>query len=220
MTSSIYPIPTNNRFGEKFDPSLGFVPRKGIHYNRLEFVYAPRPENGWLRQMFNEVFATYIQELNGQWQSYGVFLAPINWRFESGDRVEANVYPQGEFLTEPFEISDGIVIDEGGYNFVRYRAEVEFAAKRKLNGEISYWFGDFYTGKLDQIEVEAAWNPYPLLTLEFNGQRNIGRLPEGDFTQTLLGTRLRFNLDANLQINTFVQYDTESRILGWNARLH
>ena len=68
--------------------------------------------------------------------------------------------------------------------------------------------------------MEAAWNPSPLLTLEFNGQRNIGRLPEGDFTQTILGTRLRFNFDANLQVNTFVQYDTESRVLGWNARLH
>ena len=211
---------TYYRVGENFDPSLGFLPRKGISYHRLGFVYAPRPENGWIRQMFNELFATYIEELSGQWQSYGVFLAPVNWRLESGDRIEANVYPQGEFLSQPFEISDGVVIDEGGYHFVRYRLQTEFAAKRKLNGEISYWFGDFYTGKLDQIELEAAWNPSPLLTLEFNGQRNMGRLPEGDFNQTLLGTRLRFNFDANLQVNTFVQYDTESRILGWNARLH
>jgi len=211
---------TYNRVGESFDLSLGFVPRKGIHYNRLGFTFAPRPDNGWLRQMFNQLFATYIEELNGQWQSYGVFMAPINWRFESGDRFEANVYPQGEFLTEPFEISDGVVIANGGYHFIRYRLEMEFAAKRKLNGQISYWFGDFYTGKLDEIELETAWNPSPLLTLEFNGLRNIGRLPEGDFDQTLLGTRLRFNFNANLQVNTFVQYDTESRVLGWNARLH
>jgi hypothetical protein len=39
---------------------------------------------------------------------------------------------------------------------------------------ITYWFGDFYTGKLDQFKMEAAWNSNPLFTLEFNGQRNIG----------------------------------------------
>ncbi|MEM9928257.1 MAG: carbohydrate binding family 9 domain-containing protein [Bacteroidota bacterium] len=211
---------TFNRVGENFDPSLGFVPRKGTYYNRIGFTFAPRPDNGWLRQMFHEVFATYISELDGQWQTYGVFTAPINWRLESGDRVELNVYPRGEFLSEPFEISDGVTLAPKGYHFVRYRTEVEFAAKRKLNGQISYWFGGFYSGTLDQIELETAWNPSPLFTIEFSGQRNIGRLPEGDFIQTILGTRIRFNLDANLQINTFIQYDTESRVLGWNARLH
>lgn len=209
-----------SRIGENFDPSLGFVPRKGVHYNRLRVTFAPRPENGWLRQMFNELFITYIEELNGQWQSYGVFMAPINWRFESGDRFEANIYPQGEYLSSAFEISDGVVLEPGDYNFVRYRVEGEFAAKRKLGGQISYWFGGFYTGTLDQVELEAVWNPSPLLTFELTGQRNIGNLPEGDFTQTLLGTRVRFNIDANLQINSFIQYDTESRIFGWNARLH
>jgi hypothetical protein len=211
---------TYYRTGESFDPSLGFVPRKGINYNRLGFVYAPRPENGWLRQMFNQLYAKHFKEIGGQWQSYSVFLAPINCRFESGDRFEVNIHPQGEFLNEPFDISDGVIINEGGYHFVRYRLEMEFAAKRKINGQITYWFGDFYTGKLDQFKMEAAWNPNPLLTLEFNGQRNIGALPEGNFNQTILGTRLRFNFNANLQVNTFVQYDTESELLGWNARLH
>lgn len=208
------------RIGDGFDPSLGFVPRKGIYYNRLSFTYAPRPNIGWLRQMFHEITAKYITDLDGQWQSYDVFLAPFNWRLESGDRMELNVVPQGEFLTEPFEISDGVTLAPDDYHFVRYRALAEFAAKRKLNGEISYSFGDFYSGKLDQFEVETAWNPSPLLTMELNGQWNVGKLPEGNFNQTLLGTRVRFNLDANLQINTFVQYDTESRQLGWNARLH
>jgi hypothetical protein len=85
---------------------------------------------------------------------------------------------------------------------------------------ITYWFGDFYTGKLDQFKMEAAWNSNPLFTLEFNGQRNIGALPEGNFNQTILATRLRFNFNTNLQVNTFIQYDTESELLDWKSRLH
>jgi hypothetical protein len=208
------------RIGENFDPSLGFVPRPGIHYLQGGLTFAPRPDNGWLRQMFNELYLTYISGLDGEWQTYRIFTAPINWRLESGDRIEANFYPQGEQLTEPFEIADGVEIPAGKYHFTRWRLEFEFAAKRRLNGQASWWFGSFYEGNLHEIELEANWNPSQLVTLEFSGVRNIGRLPFGDFEQTLAGLRVRFNVTPDLQLNSFLQYDAESRTLGWNARLH
>ncbi|MEL7124314.1 MAG: hypothetical protein AAFO07_33065, partial [Bacteroidota bacterium] len=46
------------------------------------------------------------------------------------------------------------------------------------------------------------------------------RLPYGDFDQTLVGTRIRFNASPDLQLNTFIQYDTDTQSLGINARIH
>jgi len=209
-----------SRIGEEFDPSLGFVPRLGIHYSRLGAVYAPRPDWPLVRQMFNELFATYIKNINGEWQSYSVFMAPVNWRLESGDRIEMNVRPVGENITEPFDIADNVTIPVGKYNFMRYRLEAQFAAKRRLNGQASWWFGSFYDGRLDELELELNWNPSSLLGFEFNGVRNIGRLPWGDFNQTLVGMRVRFNVTSDLQLNAYTQYDTDSRILGVNGRIH
>ena len=178
-----------SRIGAQFDPSLGFVPRKGVHYMRLGATYAPRPEWPWLRQMFNQLFGTYIRNIDGPWQSYSVFTAPVNWRLESGDRVEMNVRPVGENILEPFEIAKDVIIPEGEYHFMRYRLEAEFAAKRRLNGQATWWFGTFYDGQLDEIELQLNWNPTALLGFEFNGIRNIARLPWGDFEQTLAGLR-------------------------------
>ena len=121
------------RIGDAFDPSLGFVPRRAINSFRAGMTYAPRPKWKWLRQMRNQLFMTYVADLQGNWESYRVFTAPINWRLESGDRVEANYMPRGERLIEPFEISDGIEIPEGSYHFNRYRLEAGLAAKRKFN---------------------------------------------------------------------------------------
>ncbi|HFA49783.1 MAG TPA: hypothetical protein ENJ95_12305 [Bacteroidetes bacterium] len=208
------------RIGEDFAPSLGFVPRRGVHVLRGGLVFAPRPKMKWLRQMFNELFTSYTAGLDGQWQSYGIFTAPINWRLESGDRFEANFYPKGENLSAPFEVSDGVEIPVGAYHFIRYRIEAEFAAKRPLNGQASWWTGSFYEGTLQEIEVEINWNPSQLVTFELNAQHNIGRLPWGDFEQTLAGLRVRFNVTPDLQLNSFLQYDTESRTLGLNARAH
>lgn len=209
-----------SRIGAQFDPSFGFVPRKGIHYMRLGATYAPRPEWTWVRQMFNQLFGTYIRNINGPWQSYNIFTAPINWRLESGDRIEMNIRPTGENILIPFEIAENVIIPKGEYHFMRYRLEAEIAAKRRLNGQGSWWFGSFYGGRLDEIELQLNWNPSALLGFEFNGIRNIGRLPWGDFEQTLAGLRVRFNVTSDLQLNSYLQYDTVSRSLGVNGRIH
>ena len=211
---------TYARIGEQFDPSLGFVPRKGVHFSRFGATFAPRPKIPWLRQMFHQFFVTYVENISGPWQSYSVFTAPINWRLESGDRVEGNVRPAGENILEPFEIADNVVIPEGEYHFMRYRLEAEFAAKRRVSGMATWWFGSFYDGTLDEFELSLNWNPSALLGFEFNGIRNVGRLPFGDFDQTLAGLRVRFNVTSNLQLNSYLQYDTDSRVLGLNARVH
>jgi hypothetical protein len=170
--------------------------------------------------MFNQLFITYINTLQGPWQSYSVFTAPINWRLESGDRIEANIRPVGENILEPFEISNGVTIPTGEYNFMRYRLEGEFARKRRLSGQATWWFGSFYEGTLDEYELSLNWNPSALLAFEFAGLHNRARLPFGDFDQTLAGLRVRFNVTSNLQLNSYLQYDTDSRILGLNARIH
>lgn len=208
------------RIGDAFDPALGFVPRRGINSLRAGMTYAPRPDLKWLRQMRNQLFLFYITDLSGNWESYRVFTAPINWRLESGDRIEINYMPRGERLVEPFDIADEVSIPQGTYHFNRYRLEYELAAKRKINGQLTWWFGSFFGGKLDELEGSINWNPSSIMTFEFSAVHNIGRLPYGDFDQTLLGTRIRFNASPDLQVSSFIQFDTDTKNLGVNARVH
>jgi len=207
------------RIGDAFDPSLGFVPRRAMNSYRGGLVYAPRPEWPMVRQMFYELFVSYITDLKGNWESYRAFTAPINWRFESGDRFEANIVPTGE--NEPIDREiGGVALPAGEYHYMRYRLEMAFAAKRKVNGEASWWFGSYYNGTLNTYEVELNWNPFKILTFELEGIRNVGSLAAGNFDQTLIGGRVRLNVTPDLQLNSYVQYDTESKAIGVNSRLH
>jgi len=169
--------------------------------------------------MTHEFRPSLALDLDGRWESYRIFMAPVNWQLESGDRFEFNFNPQGERLVEPFEIADGVVIPPGDYHFSRVRLEGEFAAKRIVSGQVTWWFGTFYDGTLHQLEAEIQVKPVPLVTLELNAERNVGRLPAGDFTTDLYGGRLRLNLSPDLTIASLIQYDTESRLLGGNTRL-
>jgi Domain of unknown function (DUF5916) len=209
--------------GEAFDPSLGFVPRPGVQMASVGVDYQPRPKRPvaglHVRQMFHEFRASVVTDLDGTWESYRVFMAPVNWRLESGDRFEFNIVPVGERLRAPFEIEDGVTIPGGSYRGTRYRLEGELATKRRFGGQATWWFGRFYSGRLQQLELEASWKPSPLVMLELTGERNAGHLAEGSFTQDLAGGRLSLTLTPDLQLASLVQYDNESENVGTNTRL-
>jgi hypothetical protein len=210
---------TYKRIGDDFNPAIGFVPRRAVQLFNGGIDNRTRISSGPFQQLFYEFQPFVALDLDHQWESYRVFFAPINWRFRSGDRFEVNINPVGERLVTPFEVSDGVVIPPGRYHWKQYRLEVGTAQKRRLYGQVSWWFGGFYSGSIDQIVWTGAWNPTALFTVEFSGERNMGRLPEGDFNQTLVGTRLRINVSPNLSIAGYVQYDTISDSVGVNTRL-
>lgn len=210
------------RIGESFDPSLGFVPRSGVHLANLEVNWQPRPGRVGpldIRQCFWENRLSYVGGLSGGWQSYRVFMAPVNCRLESGDRFEGNVVPQGERLLAPFEVANGVTVPVGSYHFIRYRLEAGLAPKRPLSAQLTWWFGGFYDGTLHQIQLRSTWNLTSLLILEVNGEHDIGHMTGGNFTADLWGVRLNANVSPNLQLSSFAQYDTEGRLLGTNTRL-
>ena len=63
------------------------------------------------------------------------------------------------------------------------------------------------------------WNPAPLVTVEFNSERNLARVAGRRFTQELVGTRLRLNVSPDLSIASYMQYDTDTDSVGVNTRL-
>lgn len=205
--------------GRDFDPSLGFVPRRAVNLFNMQANNRTRLTRGPLQLLTHQFQPFLATDLSGRWESYRVMFAPINWRFRSGERFEVNANPTGERLIVPFQVASGVVVPPGAYRWMRYRLEAGTAQKRRLYGQFTWWFGDFYDGKLDQFLWNSTWNPTALLTVEFTGERHLGRLAAGDFTLTLVGTRVRVNLSPDLSISSYMQYDTDSESIGTNTRL-
>jgi hypothetical protein len=207
------------RIGTSFDPSLGFVPRRGVHLGSIGINYRLWSPWSFIRNMYFELVPILAWNTSGTLESYRLFMAPINWRFESGDRLEINIQPQGERLPAPFQIAEGVEIPVGSYDWVRYRLEADFATKRTVSGRISWWFGPFYDGDVSEFSVRAEIKPSDLVTLELSGTRNDGSLPGGDFVQEVLGARVRINFSPDLQLSSLAQYEREAGELGANTRL-
>ncbi len=218
------------RLGDGFDPSLGFTPRNNLHIWEFSGEYKPRP--GWelVRQMFFDLTATlYNTRNNSRWESYSMAIKPLDFLFESGDRVEAAIERQGDRPPEAFEISTDVDIPAGSYEWTRFSLGARSAEKRIVSAEIKWASGDYYNGDLNTIEARLTVKPSSFLAVEFTAQRNSGtvmalqdeveELIAMNFTEELFGFRVQLNFSPDLQLSSLTQYDTQSQELGSNNKL-
>ena len=203
-----------------FAPALGFVSRSNVRKFDLTAEYDPRPKRFLnVRQMFHEFRVRRFTRLdNGRVESWRVFVAPINWTLDTGDRFELNYIPTFERLFEPDSIV-GVALPRGDYRFTRYRAEFATASKRPWKLEGLWWFGGYWSGRADQIEASFGYKWAPHLETGFTLDETFGRLPQGRFVARVLALRADCSVSPFLTFYNLVQYDDESRDLGWQSRM-
>jgi hypothetical protein len=218
--NDIWEISLNyKRIGENFDPSMGFVPWKGIQKVNLNLNFKPRPKWTWLRQMWNELFLQGVWDLDGKLYQWRIFTAPINWRLESGDRIEFNIVPYMERLPESFEISPGVIVAADTYHWTRYRIEYQASSKRKITGKFSWWWGTMFNGNMNQWQTEVTWRPSHKVNISLQGEIARGKFPTGTSDIKLVQSRFDVYFSPNLQVLSYLQYDNLTKSLGMNTRL-
>jgi hypothetical protein len=218
------------RIGDGFDPSLGFVPRRGVQIFSAGSEITARP--GWpgVRLLLHELaFTQFVNRHSDRWESYDVTVKPVDWLLESGDRVEVRFEPQGDRLEKQFEVYPDIDIAPGSYEWTRNIYSVVSAAKRSISGELRYENGGYYTGTLTTRAGRLTVRPSSLLTVEFTGERNKSTVlaPENEsiqlfvksFRQDLFGLQVDVNVSSDLQLSSLTQYDSESREMSSNNRI-
>lgn len=213
-----------NDFGVALNPALGFLPRPGVRMTEGGCEFSPRPSKSgplrWVRQQAFESEFTYVTNHQGFTESWQYAVAPVKAEFESGERAGFEWEPQYEFLTEPFEISPGVLIPPGSYRFARWRVEGQTSEHRHWQAGSDTSFGSFYNGRLTQWENYVRWtSPEGRLQLGLAAENNFGHLPNGSFIQRLWQLQSGFALNPNVVLSSFIQYDTESQNVGSNTRL-
>jgi hypothetical protein len=206
------------RIGEGFRPALGFAPRTGIWKYDGEAAFQPRIGRLGIRQLGFRAEPTLVTNLAGETESWEVFAALPDIEFDSGEEIGLNWAPTFDRLTLPFEIRPGVVIPPGSYRWSRYQAEVSSATKRPWVAEVGLWWGGFYAGSLRQLESSLTLKPSTHLSVRLDLERNDVDLPEGAFVTQLLSARVEYSASPNLTWSNLVQYDSDSRILGFQSR--
>ena len=208
---------------ENFKPALGFVQRNNVRMLRLAGSYNPRPNNLLgIRQLFHDVFFTQFTRLdNNQVESWDLYVTLLDWHLNSGDNWHGmlDFNPAYERLFEPFQISPGVVLPPGEYRFTRLRSNLfATAARRPISANVTVQYGNFWSGKAEQLTTSLTYRLPPWMQISFNTNQTWARLPEGSFTARIFTSNISYSASPRLSFFNLIQYDNRSRNLGWQSR--
>ena len=209
---------------EHFNPALGFVQRDNVRMLRVGASYNPRPKDLLnIQQLSHDVFFTRFTRLDtNQVESWDLYVTWWDWHFKSGDNLHGmfDVNPTYERLFEPFELAPGVFLKPGEYRFTRFRSNVlSTAAKRPLSASINLMWGNYWSGKAEQISTSLVYKLPPRFTVSLSTNQTFARLPEGHFITRIATSNINYAASPRLSWSNLVQYDNRSRNLGWQSRV-
>ncbi len=206
---------------EEYDPKAGFLLRRNVRHLNPLIQWLPRIERGFIRSWFTELYVDYYETLDGgELEFKRIDILPIGMRMTTEDRWRIGYVLQTENLLEPFEVSPGVVIPPGRYEFNTVDAAA-FTNQTRLfgvRGRISV--GDFYNGTQTSGRFTFNFRISKHVKAETRWVFNDVELPQGAFDVGLYSQVVNFTFTPNLRLNTILQYNDLSGDLGTNIRLH
>lgn len=203
-----------------YSPAVGFTARQDYRRYTPELRFNPRPANNrYVRRFSFGVEPNIFTDTSNKLETVDGNIQALRVEFHSGDNVQFELAPSYEYLKEDFEISDGIVLPANtDYRFVRYSLNANTASKRVVALQPRLEWGTFFSGTRREIGMGIGVRPRTGVTLNVSYEFNDVDLAEGRFHTKL------YRLVADTQFSPFmylvnnVQYDTVSRVVGWQGR--
>jgi hypothetical protein len=203
-----------------FNPEIGFVSRYGKQIS-WALSLSPRPGVLGIRSLeFIPVGVEYYLDVNNNPESANWEWRPLGVHWESGEDFEFNILRNFDRLSQDFDIYEGITIPQGRYYFTHYELQAVSSSSRKLSGDITYGWGDYYTGTRSYWSVDMTLKTGPHLSLSGNFTRNDIHLADGSFATLETGGRIRYAFSTRLDISLFGQWNNEDQEMNFNFRLH
>ena len=97
-------------------------------------------------------------------------------------------------------------------------AKIDTATRRMISGAGIVAVGSFYSGTRRDVTATLNLRPRPGVLATVSGTFNRVELAEGRFSTKILRALVNTQLNPFISISNNVQYDSVSRLLGWQAR--
>ena len=204
-----------------FNPALGFISRTGIADVTAELGHTWRPAERSIQSVFAGIDAQRIEFLDDHSvQSEVLSLRALEIDTRARDQLKVHFVANKEGLRNDFEISPGVIIPAGLYEFDEHEVRIASGNQRKWSGGFAYRSGDFYSGERHGLEASIVWRPSRHLRVSLNHEYNDVELPQGDFIVRLARLQLETAFSSTLSWVNLIQYDNVSELVGLNSRVH
>jgi hypothetical protein len=212
-----------NEVETNFTPDVGFIRRRDATQYKGDVAWRPLlRSNDLIRNLNFQAVVDYIGgsasgKVETREQSYITGIA-----FESNAQINFTAYRTFDRLDAPLRIPAGnphVAIAPGDYLFSRYKASFTTNTSRKITGNGTIDWGNFYDGRRKSLSGGLNLRPNFHLAVNIGYDRNNVTLPNGEFTTNLVSTRFIYAFNPKAFFNAFIQYNADTHLVSSNLRL-
>lgn len=140
--------------------------------------------------------------------------------FTNSDVAGVSYTDSFDRLSVPFDVTRGVRIPIGGYDFHTLQLSYTGGQQRQISGAIVFETGTYYGGTQQSLSVNTARiEVTPRMSLEPSASLNFVDLPQGSFTATVVRSRATFTMTPRMFVSGIVQYNSATTSVGSNLRL-
>lgn len=204
-----------------FNPTMGFVSRKGFKQLVYNISVSPRINAGGIKRLdFVPVESSFYYDNNNELESASLLFSPLGIVFESGDEIGFGIGRTFDRPREDFEIFDTTKVKAGRYWYTTYGAGIETDPSRVIFGEAEVITGGFYNGTKTSFETMASITLTKHFTLSGDFAYNRVNMNNNSFSTSEVGARLTHNISTRMISSVFAQWNNELNEANINYRFN
>ncbi len=205
-----------------FEPEVGFINRRGdlTGFRRYEGRIRAEPQpRAWGIQsvrfgLESQMFTDRDNDLKNAETTFEISIENVH----SDDFDLEMIWEQDE-VVDPFTPSDrrpDVEVPPGTYDLVSAKAGVRTSRSRKIQGQVDFEGGSFYTGRKYTLSTGTSIKPSGRFNLETEWESNWLRMPEGNLNVQLVNTRMTYSFTVDFFVKLFAQWNNEDQFASFN----
>ena len=213
-----------NAVQPNFNPEMGFVRRQNMEQYAGEFAWMPQLiRNDTIRSLEFATSVDYYEgSTSGQLETR-IQNGTMGITFDSGASSTFTVEQTFDRLPSDVRIPSGnphVAIPAGDHNFLAYSGRLTTNVRRKIAGNGTLTWGDFYNGERKAVTGGVTFKPGYHLIWNLTYDRNQVDLPNGSFTTDLVRSRFTYAFTPRIVVNAFTQYNADTHQVSSNIRFN
>jgi hypothetical protein len=213
-----------SQVGDRFNPEVGFLPRRG--YRRPEFraFYQPQPKNiPWIRRIAPHYSWNGYWGFDDKLQSSMMHVHPLEIQPAQGGRFGWFFDRNQDNPTVPFTVynRDGkrVTIPVGDYTWIQHAFEYIHNPSARVSGSIRVRVGDYYNGDFNSFELNSDYRISSRMTASLGWTRQDIELPVGAFVTNLVPIKASYAFTTLASLSALLQYNGQTAQFSSNIRL-